>query len=102
MKDILNEVIVTPNGGGTVYVNEVVEIGDSSYAICTPLVHTDNEEIKQEISKIKDQYGDITVIYIYRVKRDLSGSVLFESPNTENLHELISRIKEMEDRKSVV
>ncbi|WJZ23449.1 hypothetical protein LIS04_21 [Listeria phage LIS04] len=96
MESILNEIIIVPKGGGTVYVNEVVEINNSHYAVCTPLVHTDSEQVKQEISRIKEHYGDLTVIYIYKVYKDQSESIVFENPRTEDLHELIAKIKEMD------
>lgn len=95
MENLKNEIVIIPNGGGTIYINEIININNKFYAVCTPLVPSDNLELREEVDEVLEDHPEAIVIYLYElVDRDDYVEVI--NPESTDLEEVISAIKELD------
>ncbi|AMM45085.1 hypothetical protein SP15_277 [Bacillus phage SP-15] len=96
MHKLKGEIIIVPNGGGTVYVSDVIEVNNKWYAICTPIVPADNAEINKEVESVLEEHPDALIIYLYELRVKDNGDIEVWNPEHSDLSEVITKIKQLD------
>lgn len=89
------EVVIVPNGGGTIYVSEVLEVSDKWYAVCTPIVPTQDEDITKGVQQVLSEYPDTVVLYVYEIV-DKGDKFEMINPDNSCLSDIMAKVKQLD------